>query len=475
MSFFRRSAIQVRILAIILSGGVFAITLFLTYWAYSEDEHQKRAAANELSATSSAASLHLKNLIHNQYLILETLSHSLALRRHIIKIGQENIRKPPSVLQQDFQNYLNLSPVSSDANSKLAEIQSTLETKFLQDMIKASDNIIDRIDVTDAFGIVRLSTSIPDQFIVFNHTWWQNTLQITPGHYYLQSIAFEETNKPYWDISCPLWNDDGTDPVGIIRMRLRFDRMIEKTLLNLMNPDTSTHFLSHQGIYPPLDANFTLTSDDFNEIRIMHNGLITDKKRDLMAAFTIVLPSADPGMPNKDWYFISFKHMPIGISFENPTFRNAVLLWLAGVLILTLIGLILSRWISDPLLNLTRGVKEIIKGKFDIRVPAMGYGEIASLGNSFNTMVRKLAESRNKVNALLNEVSNSLKIVTELSHKISEIFDIRAIANVLLELSAKHVQADAGFVLLYNGKDKILEDNIITSLKLEKKLIAFIV
>jgi len=77
----------------------------------------------------------------------------------------------------------------------------------------------------------------------------------------------------------------------------------------------------------------------------------------------------------------------------NANTRTTILLCLGALLIATLLGLITSHWITQPILRLSEASKAIRKGQFDQAVEVQGAEELRVLAQSFNLMASQLRES----------------------------------------------------------------------------------
>ena len=69
-------------------------------------------------------------------------------------------------------------------------------------------------------------------------------------------------------------------------------------------------------------------------------------------------------------------------------------IFLTGMLLSMLAGLVVSRRFSQPLRALAHGVRRIASGEYDHRVRVQGVDEVAELAEAFNQMVAKLQEMR---------------------------------------------------------------------------------
>lgn len=77
----------------------------------------------------------------------------------------------------------------------------------------------------------------------------------------------------------------------------------------------------------------------------------------------------------------------------NANTRTTVLLCIVSLIIATFIGIVTSRWLSQPIQHLSEIAAAIAGGKLDARIEIKGIKELTMLSQSFNQMATELAES----------------------------------------------------------------------------------
>jgi signal transduction histidine kinase len=75
--------------------------------------------------------------------------------------------------------------------------------------------------------------------------------------------------------------------------------------------------------------------------------------------------------------------------------RSTILLCLVALAIATILGIYTSRWISQPIIRLSKASEAIADGQFDQTVQEEGARELRTLAQSFNKMAQQLRESFN--------------------------------------------------------------------------------
>ncbi|HEY1584800.1 MAG TPA: HAMP domain-containing protein, partial [Polyangia bacterium] len=97
--------------------------------------------------------------------------------------------------------------------------------------------------------------------------------------------------------------------------------------------------------------------------------------------------------------------------------------WLAGLMALTLallLGTTLSRWLTRPILAMTRAARAMSHGDFEVALPAPGDDEVGDLVNTLDTLrnqlAARMAELRgegHKLRAIINGMSEGVALVQD--------------------------------------------------------------
>ena len=134
---------------------------------------------------------------------------------------------------------------------------------------------------------------------------------------------------------------------------------------------------------------------------------------------------------------------------------------LIGSIIAIVIGYLLSRTITIPIINLTRRTEKIASGEFDTVPPSRSNDEIGRLSNTFQIMSSALHETIDEVNSEKTKIETILKNMTDgiLAFNLKgELIHINPEAQKILELDG--ADSISGFDTLFKalGVDISFED-----------------
>jgi len=134
----------------------------------------------------------------------------------------------------------------------------------------------------------------------------------------------------------------------------------------------------------------------------------------------------------------------------------------AGIISLTiafLIGIILSRRLSRPILTITEASMAIAKGEKQVNVPTnTGIEEINQLGKTFNDMTEKVEANDERMRQFVADVSHELR---------SPLTSVKGFVEALIDNKAKTPEAQQRFLAIINNEtdrlSKLVNDLLILS------------
>lgn len=142
-------------------------------------------------------------------------------------------------------------------------------------------------------------------------------------------------------------------------------------------------------------------------------------------------------MPWKDKWGLDWRIVVVTAESDfmaqiNANTRNTIALCSAALVLSTLLGLLVSRWLTDPLVRLSQASQAIASGNLDQTVAVEGFGELRVLSRSFNQMVQQLRETFTALETINKELEQRVAERTAtlyeesqaLQHEVEHLLDV---------------------------------------------------
>ena len=116
----------------------------------------------------------------------------------------------------------------------------------------------------------------------------------------------------------------------------------------------------------------------------------------------------------------------------NASTRNTIILCIVALLVASLVGFLIARWITNPVILLSQASQAIAQGDLEQRLDASGIGELDVMAQSFNQMSHRLRlsftaleEANTELEDRVTERTAALNEQTEtLQHEVEHLLDI---------------------------------------------------
>ncbi|RMF03542.1 MAG: GAF domain-containing protein [Chloroflexi bacterium] len=156
----------------------------------------------------------------------------------------------------------------------------------------------------------------------------------------------------------------------------------------------------------------------------------------------------DPAHPEHYWVMVDI-HPKSAVLAPVAQFRNLFVGVLAGTLVAaSLLSLVISRWLSRPLVELRQGVQVIGQGNLDHRLTLSTGDEIEALANDFNLMAERLQESYSGLEQKVAERTAELTALNAIAFTVNSSLDLEADLEQALEIIKQELNLDFAWIFL---------------------------
>lgn len=242
-------------------------------------------------------------------------------------------------------------------------------------------------------------------------------MQILQGNRYISSITIDPTtSEPLIFIALPARTALG-DLQGILVAEVNLKFMWELVEQLKVGKTGYAYVVNRQGdLIAFSDTSRVLKGENINQLQAVHsftNRLSADDVTNVdsyqgINGTTVVgtyIPLVAP-----DWAVVI--ESPWTEAYEEvirqTIFSVAVTIGMA--LIAGLIGIVVARRLSGPLINLTGTATRITAGEVDLQAPIGGAREVASLASAFNSMTSQLRQSMQALERRVIDRTNDLQV-----------------------------------------------------------------
>lgn len=287
-------------------------------------------------------------------------------------------------------------------NQKLSrELKNTIE--FYRD--EYNFDVLKELFITNAYGVnVALGSGVTD-YTLDDQEWWQ--ISKDKGIFYGPLSYREAYNSTALGFAYRI-DDENGNFLGVMRVLVSLDDVLsdfinEVELINNQNRnvmlfDQQGRIIYSQGIQefstniPPSyyqsivegkDVGVLTLNDQTNNLRLISYAKSTGYK----------------SFEGFDWFIVIDQDSSIVDEFVD--LRNSILIIsIIGVLISIVIGLVVSKLVTNPLRHLSNMSRSISKGNFNVKPAKSKIHELDTIGNSFSKMAQsleKLIETEKKL------------------------------------------------------------------------------
>ncbi|MFM9266263.1 hybrid sensor histidine kinase/response regulator [Tychonema sp. BBK16] len=150
-------------------------------------------------------------------------------------------------------------------------------------------------------------------------------------------------------------------------------------------------FTAQESVNPSTQATAKYVAAYFRELKEIKKSYLLNFEIEKKRQFITVLPFQDG--KSLDWLIVVVVPEADFTEEIDANTRMTIWLCLAALAVAIVIGILTSRWVTNPIWRLNIAAKNIAKGEWDKTVKIEGANELGDLGKSFNSMAQQLQQS----------------------------------------------------------------------------------
>ena len=369
-----------------------------------------------------------------------------------------------------LKNYLETLAGNADSDTVAAaredlneEFYAFAQARSIYDQIRfidASGQEIIRVN-TDGNGI---STIVPEEDLqnkagryYFDDTFalGDGELMISPLDLNVEQGAIETPHKPVIRYGTPVIVNG--EKVGVI-----VTNVLANNFLDLLKDETNANYLVDSDgyyLYHPdeekrwgrdLETGFKIQQDAPELTKELFSGQTASYNDDINHyAFT---PVVIPGEDAPRWYLLNALPLKTAFAPVTETVSVSMAVLAISLMVTSLLALLISQSLTNPMTKLTDAVEEISQGNLDVAVELKNEDELGMLAQTFTQMAARL---RNSFSAIEMHTQD-LELAAEVSRILSQVHDLDQLLETAVELVRSRFALYYTQIYLINDVRKIL-------------------
>jgi signal transduction histidine kinase len=393
---------------------IYAIHGYLTYeFAINE---AKKITLLRSEAQANNIIQDLDKYIYSQMIDIQELTKTKQIQSSVMESNMyfENL-KP--------ERLASLIDVKNNTDSKMSFLKNVKDNKIL-DGLRAlltsyENGMIKEFIVTNQYGVVISLDSDESDYLQSDKEWWQITKN---KQNYVGRIAYDKNYDDYViPMAFPIL-DDSSNYVGTLWLTLSSKSLfhdflndvdiLKESKKNVVLLDKNGNIIYENGIFfPSLPIK-----EYFSRVTKYNDSFEFGFPDTMLISYATSIGFRDFG--GFGWIAVIEQDSSVIEEFEILE-KNFLYSTLVGVVSATVLAIILSKFVTNPLNKLSRLTKLLGKGDFDVKVQGSKITEINSIMNAFKEMeisLKKLfAAEKNLVEANMRIKTERLTAIGELA------------------------------------------------------------
>ncbi len=312
------------------------------------------------------------------------------------------------------------------------------------------DNV--EVFITDKYGAVVATTNRTSDYNQADEEWWIKAFNNGQGAIYVGQLDYDESSKAYAsNIAVPVYGQDGTTVIGVLRTTLELTTLISTLELAKLGKTgyAELYFpgdlkLVRKNEKPaPADRDLVAQLEAHKDSAYFVTSLGGIPSLVSQAQVVSTNPARAAVIAKLGWTIVIHQERDESLSGVRTLTQNALLLSLTITALVAFTAVIGAQWLSRPIVQLTAVAREIASGNLQVQARQETGDEIGTLAGAFNSMIDQLRTLIGNLEqrvaertAELQRRAVQLTTAAEVAQAASSILDPGRLLNQTVELVA---------------------------------------
>jgi GAF domain-containing protein/HAMP domain-containing protein len=315
---------------------------------------------------------------------------------------------------QNFSNPLILARLENDISVELKLFASIFPSNY--DM-----------SLTDVYGGLLASTSLPSNYYQGIQIWWQTTYSNGAGQVYITPPVYNSSLKQnVVTIALPVRDRNTQKVIGILRTTYALTgieglvndiRIGQTGYANIYFPSGPTQYIRNGQL---LLAD-TIFLDQVSKLSGKPYGEVISQGKDSYVSQAMIKPAT----PNQQvealgWWLVIQQERsellaPVTQQTQQAGFLSAIIVGIVSGL-----AILLAQFLAGPILRLTETAEQIRSGDLAARASVESDDEVGNLASTFNSMTYQLRQTLQGLEKRVAERTRELTLAGQVSRALSQ-------------------------------------------------------
>lgn len=421
----------------------------------------------QLTGVANSTATSISEEIANQINLLQTLALDSNLKNEIIENSSSGDLDEIQALDEQWRNAVS---TNATTNNLIRFVLGNPISNTLTDFKNKFPAHVE-VFVTDVYGVNIASTNITSDYYQADEEWWQGAYDGGVGDVYISQPIFDESSQiSSLQMAVPIFDAQNENVIGILRTTVNLEILTK--ILELGRPGST----GRTEIYLPDNREIELHLEEDNEFEIE----IEEAPQDFLAILgqnesfidtihdgeSVLIgqtflsrveasPEISVAITSLNWRVVTLQNRADALQTVANVSRVSQLIGLAALALASLIAVLMTQYLTRPIVRLTQTAEEISSGNYQAQAQIEAPDEIGALAESFNRMTNQLNETLVNLEKRVAERTTDLEMARLQSEKranqlvavgeISKFVNTEQKMEVLLSLITRLVSERFGF------------------------------